>query len=108
MTRFLWYGSIFSLVVNLITVLSPILLGLKPSNFARIVMSFFGFIVVLYLPFAFVLIYPAIFISVLGIAYVSINIFKMHNQNSRVLFFIFTVSLLLHLLAIHLRDSMRS
>ena len=97
MIRYLWYGAIFSLIVNLTTVLFAIILW---SGFSR--QTIFNHITVfLYLPVT-GLFFPSMLISVLCVTYASIQILlKGKNGGIYSLLFIAIVSFIVGLLAFY-------
>ncbi|MDO8446577.1 MAG: hypothetical protein Q7T53_10830 [Deltaproteobacteria bacterium] len=110
MNKFLWYGIYFSIAVNTVTVLAPVLLWMKnsflPEIVVRIITTLFGFIIALYLPFAFLLIYPALAISLIITTYVSIQLSTRENSDFRNLLFVSMISLILNIVAIYFRHMM--
>lgn len=110
MNKILWYGIYFSIAVNIVTVMAPILLWMRdsflPAIVVRFIITLFGFIIALYLPFAFLLIYPALAISLFITTYVGIQLFKLQNSDFRNLLFVSVISLLLNVVAIYFRHMM--
>ncbi len=101
MVRYLNYGIIFSLTVNLITIISPILLL---SGLSRI--PLFGIVVIFYLPVAFLLIYPALLVSLICAVYSGLQIFKAQNSSFFRLMVVSVLSLFLNIIALYLRHLM--
>ncbi len=94
LNRFFKYCIIIVLIVNFVTIISPIILW---TWLGRIML--FSLITMLYLPFS-ALIYPALFISVLCAIYASIKILKDERKAIKTFFFLSFFSLILSLISI--------